>query len=390
MTDERLDLPSASGLERLVLCPGSWQLEKGLPSPDSEDSARGTRIHAALAVGRDSEAWKALDHDEAATAERCLRLASQAIEAWATPAPHVIDYSPPRYYLRRGIKPIFSGQPDLTAIEGNVPCKYPLASRRALILDYKTSWGEHTESAGNLQLMAYAVLLHMDYGPFASITVGIVQPLAGGPVQLTTYHLNTLQLAYNQIILAMNDAAKPDAPRRPGPKQCNFCRAKAICPEFGKQMEVTGNTQLAPTDSTLGQQILPEDLAAFYDKCSWVIRAAEKGKAWCQALVKDNPEKYATHFAIEESTGRESIGDLETVHARMLSAGCSSADVLACMTARKADGKGGPGLKGVLARASGLKGKALSDALDGILAGCTKPGMTTTKAVRIGALEDGE
>ena len=37
---------SASRLDRIILCPGSYLLEQGLPNPTNEAAQRGTDIHA--------------------------------------------------------------------------------------------------------------------------------------------------------------------------------------------------------------------------------------------------------------------------------------------------------------------------------------------------------
>ena len=49
MSDERHNLPSASGYSRLLNCPGSWRMEQPFPSTSTEDSRTGDRIHAWLA-----------------------------------------------------------------------------------------------------------------------------------------------------------------------------------------------------------------------------------------------------------------------------------------------------------------------------------------------------
>ena len=48
-TDERMGLPSASGINRVVLCPGSHKLEaKAIEPPESHWAARGTCIHGVM------------------------------------------------------------------------------------------------------------------------------------------------------------------------------------------------------------------------------------------------------------------------------------------------------------------------------------------------------
>tara|TARA_R110002153_G_scaffold3004_4_gene14268 strand:+ start:3703 stop:3993 length:291 start_codon:yes stop_codon:yes gene_type:complete len=48
MSDERRGLPSASGLEQIALCPGSFVAQQGIEDVAGEAAARGTRIHAYL------------------------------------------------------------------------------------------------------------------------------------------------------------------------------------------------------------------------------------------------------------------------------------------------------------------------------------------------------
>ena len=50
--DVRGGKPSASGMQRLALCPGSWQAEaKCPPSEDSPDANMGTRLHKCMETG---------------------------------------------------------------------------------------------------------------------------------------------------------------------------------------------------------------------------------------------------------------------------------------------------------------------------------------------------
>jgi hypothetical protein len=48
MSDERRGMPSASGLEQIALCPGSFVAQQGIEDIAGEAAARGTRIHAYL------------------------------------------------------------------------------------------------------------------------------------------------------------------------------------------------------------------------------------------------------------------------------------------------------------------------------------------------------
>ncbi len=50
--DERQGLPSASGMQRLFLCPGSWNAERKCPvDEESDDAALGTMLHVHMEQG---------------------------------------------------------------------------------------------------------------------------------------------------------------------------------------------------------------------------------------------------------------------------------------------------------------------------------------------------
>jgi hypothetical protein len=68
--DVRQGLPSASGLQRLVLCPGSWLAEQACPeSEQSAAAAAGTRLHKHMEEGTMPE-----DADEAEAVQWCREL----------------------------------------------------------------------------------------------------------------------------------------------------------------------------------------------------------------------------------------------------------------------------------------------------------------------------
>ena len=376
---ERLGLHSASGLEADMLCPGRHRQCAGMPSPSGPDAERGNRVHLALLHGEESDAWKALTAEELDTAERCQKLATEAVKSWHDGSPTTM-IEPARMFLRDGIKPIFSGETDVLITQG----------RRALVLDFKSGFGEQTESSSNPQLMGYAVLVNENYGPFDSVTVGLIQPLVGGPVELCAYSAPALRVAEKEIIRTIQRSNDPAAPLVPGLKQCNFCPAKLKCPAANKVLEVMANTQLVPADSQTALTFTGKDLAEFQERCNLAARIAEKGKAWVQAVVLANPEKFP-EFAIEDSKGRETITKLETVLARMTPYGVTQEAFLQCLVPRKDDSKtsGAPGLKGVLGRAAGLKGMPLKNALEGVLEGCTTAGTVKKKAVLIGSTIEG-
>ena len=74
---ERKNLPSASGIERIMLCPGSWQLEQQCPAlPPGEDAVQGTLIHEALAKNDPA----GLSDEQTETFMKCLALEAELLQ----------------------------------------------------------------------------------------------------------------------------------------------------------------------------------------------------------------------------------------------------------------------------------------------------------------------
>ena len=122
----------------------------------------------------------------------------------------------------------FSGMADYILIRGST----------ALIVDYKTGYGEVTPSGRNLQLLALAVLLKGNFPKIRKIHAAIIQTQM--PVELATFNTKQLRDGKELILSILELALTPSARRFAGEKQCKFCRYKAGCPEaMGALMTLT-------------------------------------------------------------------------------------------------------------------------------------------------------
>lgn len=218
-SDERRGLPSASGLERLCLCPGSWQAEQQCkPEPENADAAMGTRLHKHMEDGTLPE-----DDAEAEALEWCREmeaaLANELIWDGAPPPTPVPPIREVRFFDDEGR---FSGKPDVV---------YRNASQ-VLIIDYKFGRGEVAAAAGNLQLAALAVLVwQSDLEDIEEVYACILQPFVSRQrPQVVCYKYSDLFAAEKFIHGAIQKAQEPQAKLRPGVRQCKYCRAEAFCP----------------------------------------------------------------------------------------------------------------------------------------------------------------
>lgn len=210
--DVRAGRPSASGLERLVLCPGSWQAEAACPrEAESADAAAGTRLHKHMEEGTRPE-----DALEAEAVEWCRLMECELV------AELLGDYETSERESRLWAKDKhFSGQPDAVFVNGG----------RAFVVDYKFGRGEVSAAAGNLQLAALAVLVGQHWAEVQEVYAAVLQPFVSRErPEVVRYSREDLAAAEAYLTKAIRAAEAPGALLRPGMKQCKYCRAKAACP----------------------------------------------------------------------------------------------------------------------------------------------------------------
>lgn len=287
VSDERQGLPSASGLERMLLCPGSWNLERQLPpEPETEEAASGTRIHSALAG--EPRALEKLSSDEFDTYEMCLVQRDTLYEACLPEPDEAVVYAEIREWLHRPgrTEPLMSGKADVLALN----------SYHGLVLDYKTGRNEATESPRNIQLRALALIMAEAFG-LQYMTVAIVQPLVTKKPLATEYSISDLQKAEAEILQVLANASDPKAPRRPGSKQCQYCRAKTVCPEARALVKRVAEIKI---DSLTGQE-----LGLFLKTFETAQYIIDRGRGRAKELLAQDPQAIPGWKLKEGNTRRE-------------------------------------------------------------------------------------
>lgn len=358
MNDERNGLPSASSMERYQLCPGSYMAERGLPEATSEDAETGNRIHAVLAG---ETVTPPLTDDEERTMEACRRQATALLD---TLLPHRDEmHVERRYWWGKQ----WSGKPDVVAFD--------TAQGHAVVIDYKTGRGDVTEAAGNMQLRALAVLVSAEHWP-ERVTVAIVQPLAGA-VSVCEYGPDELMKAHEEVTGIVSAIHWPEASRRPSSKACQYCKAKATCPEARKaslQMPMA-NIPQGTTPSAIAATLTSETLSDFLSRAEFAAKVIEA----CRDEAKSRMESGETvpGWTLKPGAERETITDPTTVYNRASAVGVNSEAFMACVSVTK--GK----LKDAVKAATGDKGKALDARMESILAGCTETKQAAPSLARV-------
>lgn len=265
--DPRRGLTSASSAEADFLCPGRWYAQRGLPDEAGEYAAAGTRVHAAM----EGQSVR-LSDDEAETVERAKEIEFRMVQEWlGTDA----DTIPAPIRERRiwthdaDLQPLHSGQIDAYWID---------ADNRGLIEEIKSLFGDIEESARNLQLRDQAALLWEREG-VSEVTVFVNQPRVTGKPVPVTYTQEDLALAHREMLARVYRSQSPGQPRKPGEKQCAYCRAKLVCPEATATV-----TALAPIE-TRGEIELP-DLLRLLEVAGAATKVIESVKCRAKGLIE--------------------------------------------------------------------------------------------------------
>lgn len=351
MIDDRENLPSASGVEALQLCPGKRALEASIPPADdsSDESRSGDRIHAYMAAGGDVPPL--LDDDEERVADKFQR-DEAALVAEFIGEPR-ITLREERLWLTEGTARIFSGKPDAVFVGEDA----------ILIVDFKSGWLGATVAPKNTQLRALVVLVAARFNPMGR-PIYVAALLRAGKPSVARYEAADIAAANVELHRIMALSADPLAPRIPGEKQCRHCRAKlaGVCPEF---TAATSAIAAVPPRTELDLPTLTRilDLAGPLEK---VIEAA---KAKAKGMLAADPGS-VPGYELAPGQEREKVVDCQTLAARVFALGVPVEDFTAAVSISKT------ALKPLVKAATNTKGAALDKKMEEALAGLTE--VTTT------------
>lgn len=251
-----------SDVNRWSRCPGSVRLIESLPKsqlmrPAARDADRGTMAHSVLqqlvTFGEVFDGGQMSQEDIDLLMKHMLPLIEDAdpmtvavekwIPLWYSTAEHPQGGTPDLVYRSRtdGMLTV----PDL-------------------------KWGAgvivHEQSP---QLAIYATSLSVFREPVRTI---VVQPRRGEPVRSHVWQKDEQMRFRDEVLVWIDAVHAKDAPLIPGESQCQFCPAKAVCPELKRRAERAAEKALStlPTD---------EDTSAYSDDLAII----ESARAWCTA-----------------------------------------------------------------------------------------------------------
>lgn len=262
--DERQGRPSASGMQRLFLCPGSWQAEKKCPvDEESKDASMGTMLHACMEQGTTPE-----DPEDAEAVAWCRETEDSLCEKYLGSA-DVNRYREVRLF-ERGDR-LFSGKPDMVAV----------GSRKAFVVDYKFGRIPVEAAECNLQLSAVAVLVMdmFEEGAVDEVFVCILQPYASRKEPaVCRYTRESVEQARAFFQTCIKLAQDEHAPLKPSEKACRYCRAQSSCPAVSLALVNVTSGDL----TAAWEQWTPEKRREAYD----LAKLAKKWAASVEGKVK--------------------------------------------------------------------------------------------------------
>lgn len=206
---------------RRRLCPGSLALESSLPAynESNEYQAEGSLLHAMLAD-------PSLSRDGLAPSQLELILTVEASESAFlktirnAPFSEVTEQA---FSLYRNGAVLLTGHPDSVVIFGKPAC--------VVVRERKCGYSAVQTADANLQLRCYLTLVASAY-PAERYIGFLMQPRVSLRPQVVEYTPADIVKSRAEIEAIFDACYAPNAPRRPSPIACEFCRAQSVCDEF--------------------------------------------------------------------------------------------------------------------------------------------------------------
>lgn len=364
--DERRGATSASNAEYDLACPARHLRQRGMPDTTSKESESGREIHDALAL--QDPAGLTLEQHEVFDA--CSRIERKKLQEffgldWQKAKPTRENPKNPAA-SRLWVRFQKDGGPVLEH-SARLDVLWRLEAR-ALIVEYKTLFGDIPESPSNLQLRDQQCIARRHYLIPGDIGVVVVQPEIEQDPEITVYTPDDSETATQQMFARVEASNNPKAPATAGSRQCSFCKAKTRCAEYSKwNAQMVPPAMLAVLDVPM-ENWSPEQRAHAASQLSAAYTFLETIKGFLKESLRNNPGSVP---GWEISPGRkvERINNPQVVFERFSAHGGSLPQFMATITVGKTK------LKEQLSDVTGAKGKALQQKLDELLNGvvdCTE------------------
>lgn len=273
MKDEREGLPSASGIEQMKLCPGSWGYQKLFSSTGSSDANEGTIRHDLIeqVIRGDIELDSISDEQQHECTKRALYLLEK-VEAEICVSEHQNQWLEKRLWLNQNEDKLYSAKYDLLRQYDNGVY---------LLVDWKTLYGDHTPAPDNIQLLAQALAVYRNSEGVKKMYCSLVEPFPSPSYSLVEYSIERLEQLESLVVSIIEEANKTTAEKVVGLKQCKFCDGLAHCDEVAHTIQEEASSVIRPDE---------EDYCNEVD-INWSLEVALLAEKWAKA-VKERAKEH--------------------------------------------------------------------------------------------------
>ena len=279
---------SASRMDRVMSCPGSYRLESKIPyEPAGEAAAIGTAIHELSEKILRGEAVNPKDYpdDHMDMANEYATFINTLV---INPRKRMIEVN-----VDAGLKTLhhaLGGTADAVLVDGDHLHICDLKTGRVLV-----------DAENNKQLLTYALgVMRMLNAP-ASIqcTMHIFQPRAGHS-QWTVSGTDLISHGHD-LLAAANLALTDDAPTNPSTSNCKYCKAKPICPSMRQKVQDNARKEFAD----LVKQADKDDTIAVPHVTGEEIELAQLAAMWSDAVLESAKRQITSGSPIQGWTLRQ-------------------------------------------------------------------------------------
>jgi len=333
MTDFPRAITSASNIARRALCPGSERMEAGLPDEDSQQAKEGELLHAYAANPKlDRSFLKPNQRDLLDISEKCDDMIFERVkEQFGISDADLWEEGTETQLValadRDGATP---GQCDRWRY-------YPQRSL-LVIIDRKFGYKIVTPAAANFQLRVYAI------GGAAKwladkVVVAITQPRLPYEERITmaAYSATDIDDACIELAGIRALARNPQAPLIAAEEQCRYCKAKLICPEFRRHLQLTvipttgtKTGKLLQIERTLAAECTDGDLEKVLLACSMADFVKDIARDEGRKRKKLDPNRLPNYMLGKEGEVRKIIDPARAISLLALRGDLTRDEILNC------------------------------------------------------------
>jgi hypothetical protein len=346
---------SASSAQADALCPGRHLAQRGLPDVRATDSREhGREIHEALK----KQDPTGLSVEQVDTYDACNDIDRRALMKFFGPE---IANAPPtterekRLWVQWPDGLRHSGQPDLIYRKGV----------KALIVEYKTLFGDIPESSRNLQLRDQVCLYYANTPLIKEIGTMVNQPMVTREPEICLYSEEHIVRARDEMYFRVKASNTEGSHRIPGELQCKYCRAAAAanCKEYrnwASEMVVVDTRLVVAIQERAVADWDPQMRAEFCERMSIAQKWLDDMKAEMKRLLAADPNAIPG-WELKPGAAINDLINPQKIFDAFSQKGGSLEQFLACIDI--SSGR----LKDALAHITKAKGKALKAEIDAVI-----------------------